>query len=370
MAAAVIALISGMAFDETSITQLALFSLLAFGGSWLWSRNNLRRVHVTRSVPKAVYTTHDFTIGLELHNDRAWLPAFGIELEDRLLHFSEKNMLIQSVPPRNSRSLEARTRIVQRGYLRSETCALKSSFPFGLFTVRRRDHVSARTTVFPNPETPRALKMLQQAEFMEGEMGYRPALDWTGEFRGIRHFHAGDPVKAIHWAASSRSTQLVVRECDFPVAEKISIVFHSYFADGQLIQAEAFEHSMRLLAGLLYYCQRRNAPLDLTSSFLEWKTFEIPDPQRLESAMGALATAKQHVDQTPDALVRCIKTLPGFHPIYILGDAGLDGWFQEIPAIGRKVLCLDNSGLRIRQPQLNFRRIKRKSPKQPVASQR
>ena len=285
-----------------------------------------------------------------------------------MLHFADKNLLISSIPPRGSKSLDMRTRIVRRGYLRSEACVLRSSFPFGLFTVSRRDLISVRTTVFPSPETPRALLMLQQAEFMEGEMGYRPAFDWTGEFRGIRHFHAGDPVKAIHWAASSRSHQLVVRECDFPVAEKISIVFHSYFAPGQLAQAESFEHSMKLLAGLLYYCQRRNAPLDLTASFLEWKTFEIPDPRRLEPALGLLATANQRLEDSPAALVRRIKTLPGYHPVYILGDAGLDGWFQEIPPLGRKVVCLDNSGLRILQPRLDFRRIRKPRAGNPAGT--
>lgn len=339
--------------------QLALFCLLAQAAAWVAAGINLQRLRVTRKTPKSVYAGHDFTVELSIHNDARLLPAFGIEVHDQLLHFAEKDLLLASVPPGSSCAIDARTRIVRRGYVTSEICTLKSTFPFGIFSVSRRDIASVRTRVYPDPETPRALKMLTEAEFMEGEMGYRPARDWTGELRGMRDFQPGDAMKAIHWPASARSRHLVVRECDLPVAEKISIVFHSYFAPGQLAHAEAFDHSMKLLAGLLYYCQRRNAPLDLTTSFLDWKTLEIPDPQRLDPALAQLAGARQHLDDSPDTLVRQLKALPGNHPVYILGDAGLDGWFQEIPSLPRRIICLDNAGLRIRRPPLDFRRVRR-----------
>ena len=352
-------LLLGILVKEAPVVQLALFCLIAFGIAWMAAGANLQRLRVTRKTPKSVYAGHDFTVELMVHNDALLLPAFGIEVHDQMLHFAEKDLLLPSVPPRNFCKIDARTRIVRRGYVNSEPCTLKSSFPFGLFTVSRTDIAAVRTRVYPDPETPRALKMLTEAEFMEGEMGYRPARDWTGELRGMRDFQPGDALKAIHWPASARSRHLVVRECDLPVAEKISIVFHSYFAPGQLVHAEAFDHSMKLLAGLLYYCQRRNAPLDLTASFRGWKAFEIPDPQRLEPALALLAGAKQHVEESPDTMIRQLKAMRGHHPVYILGDAGLDGWFQEIPALSRRVVCLDNAGLRIRRPPLDFRRVRR-----------
>lgn len=362
LAAAFVVLVAGILLKEAPMVQLALSGLLAAGVGWIWARLNVQRLRVTRKTPKAVYAGHDFTVELAIHNDALLLPAFGIEVHDQMLHFAEKDLLLASVPAGNFRRLEARTRVVRRGYVTSEPCTLKSSFPFGWFVTGRRDLVAVRTRVFPDPETPQALKMLSEADYMEGEMGYRPAHDWTGEFRGIRDFQSGDALKAIHWPASARSRHLVVRECDLPVAEKISILFHSYFAPGQLVQAEAFDHSMRLLAGLLFHCQRRNAPLDLTASFFGWKTMEIPDPQRLEPALALLADARQHVEVTPDPLVRRLKAMPGNHPLYILGDAGLDGWFQDIPALPRRVMCLDNAGLRIRRPQLDFRRVRRIRP--------
>lgn len=359
LAASLFGLLLGVIVKESPLVQLALFCLIVQGIAWVAAGLNLQRLRVTRVTPKSVYASHDFTVKLTIHNDSTLLPAIGIEVHDQLLHFAEKDLLIARVSPGCMSSIEARTRIVRRGYVKSETCTLKSSFPFGLFLTSRRDTIPVRTRVYPDPETPRALKTMSEAEFMEGEMGYRPARDWTGELRGMRDFQPGDAMKAIHWPASARSRHLVVRECDLPVAEKISIVFHSYFAPGQLAHAEAFDHSMKLLAGLLYYCQRRNAPLDLTTSFLGWKTFEIPDPQRLDPALALLAGASQHLDESPDTLIRRLKALPGHHPLYILGDAGLDGWFQEIPALPRRVICLDNAGLRIRRPPLNFRRVRR-----------
>jgi uncharacterized protein (DUF58 family) len=366
LAASCAGLLLGILLKEAPVVQLALFCLVALAAAWVVASFNLQRLRITRTTPKSVYAGHDFTVELQIHNDARLLPAFAIEVHDQMLHFADKDLLLTSVPPGNFCKVEARTRIVRRGYVVSEPCSIKSSFPFGLFVANRQDIASVRTRVYPDPETPRALKMMSEAEFMDGEMGYRPARDWTGELRGMRDFQPGDALKAIHWPASARSRHLVVRECDLPVAEKISIVFHSYFAPGQLVQAEAFEHSMKLLAGLLYYCQRRNAPLDLTTSFLDWKTFEIPDPQRLDPALALLAGAKQKLEESPDTLVRRLKALRGHHPLYILGDAGLDGWFQEIPALSRRVICLDNAGLRIRRPPLDFKRVRRIRAATPI----
>src|SRR5690606_18795724 len=89
--------------------------------------------------------------------------------------------------------------------------------------------------------------------------------DTDDEFRLLREFRSGDPVRAIHWPSSSRATRLQVRQTDPPTPKppRTSLVLHSYNPPGKMATPETFELILRIAAGLLVRFRDSETEVDL-----------------------------------------------------------------------------------------------------------
>ena len=159
------------------------------------------------------------------------------------------------------------TRLVKRGVLEHASVTISSQFPFGLCHVSERRRLPTHVVVYPRAVTPKRLEHHYESDYMEGMTEALLTRDLSGDLHGLREFQHGDPIKSIHWPATARANRVMIREFDQPMPEKYSIIFHSYCPQRSLIWPDAFETSMELLAGLLYYCASKQVPLDFTASF-------------------------------------------------------------------------------------------------------
>ena len=163
-------------------------------------------------------------------------------------------------------------------------------------------------------------------------------------------------LKRVLWPVFARSGRLVVREFDRPLPEKYTLLFHSYCPPGKLIWPEAFEHALSLLAGLLFMGRDQHVPMEIRAPFTDWKPVEVRDPQRLAEPLEMLALAPHEPSGDLRAISRALSALPGRHPVFVVSEAPLRYWADQLPAVGRLVTCLDNSTLKVKRPDLRFRR--------------
>lgn len=347
------AILAGGYLQEAVATQLGWFGLAVTLLSLLLCWLNVRQLEVVRLAPPHTHAMEDFRIELVVTNRKAWLDSFALELEDSLLPFANRGLLANWIRAGGHCRMAFASRLVKRGVLKQATVTISSAFPCGLWQVSERRRLETRIVVYPRPVTPRRLDHHYESDYLEGVTEGLLTRDVSGDLHGIREFQPGDPIKSIHWPATARASQLMIREFDQPMPEKYSIVFHSHCPQRSLIWPDAFETSLELLAGLLYFCASKQVPLDFTASFNGWETVDVKDPRDLSGPLTVLAKAVHHPEKSLQNLTRCISTLPGQHSLFVFSETPVKIWASKLPPLPRPVTCLDNTDMQIRPPIFN-----------------
>ncbi len=110
-----------------------------------------------------------------------------------------------------------------RGVLEAITVDVRCAAPLGLVWWRRRDHLTlaAPLEVGPEPiDTP-------LPPVLRGEVGdSRPPLRRSGSdgVRSVRDYVAGDPARLVHWKATARRGDLMVKELEDPEGSVLAII--------------------------------------------------------------------------------------------------------------------------------------------------
>ncbi|MFT4640738.1 MAG: hypothetical protein ACI8T1_004070 [Verrucomicrobiales bacterium] len=346
----VLAVLAGSYMQERVVTQLGLFGITLTLISLLLCWVNVKKLEIVRLAPPATHAMEDFRIELVVTNHKPWMDSFALEIEDSLLPFANRGLLANWIRAGGHCRMAFSTRLVKRGVLRQASVTVTSEFPFGLCRIAERRKLQTEITIYPRAVTPRSLEHHYESDYMEGTTEGLLTRDMSGDLHGIREFQPGDPVKSIHWPATARAGRPMIREFDQPMPEKYSIVFHSYCPQKSLIWPDAFETSMELLAGLLYYCAQKQVPIDFTASFNGWRTVQVQDPRDLSTPLSILAEAAHQPNKTLNRLVSTIDQMPGRHALFVFSETPVKLWASKLPSLPRPVTCLDNADVQIRTP--------------------
>ena len=201
----------------TSLLVCPLFISL-----WL-SRRILRKLTVKRSVPSRIHAGDTFVTQLELANPREKGSAWGVIVEDNIeivesgTGGEQQNhrpaVYFDYVRSNDSKRKSYIGRLPERGRYRFGKITLSTRFPCGFFRSSVDLDVETEMIVLPKIGTLAAGWMTRQHEASETMLHrrHRPSRV-TGEFLGVRDWQQGDTKRWIHWRASARHDQLVVRQ--------------------------------------------------------------------------------------------------------------------------------------------------------------
>ena len=221
------------------ITLSLLLACLILSGvlSWL----NLRGVTWRLRLAPPLRAGHDTVIVLDLRNAKKFLPTYGLWFEfaaraiapavaqraestvtgrginvRELLAKADKDETRTRLPlpgrldPRDGGRIEWVFKPERRGRLRVGLASVGSLFPFGFLRKDIGTDLETEAVVWPAPIEYRRQSLGSARRVTSGERVRRPGVG--GDLLALRRYSTGDSHRLIHWKASARLQQLLVRQ--------------------------------------------------------------------------------------------------------------------------------------------------------------
>jgi len=231
-----------------NLLYLVLSLMLAFLVlSGVLSESALRGIAVRRRLPREIFAETPCSVGLEISNRQQRVPAFAVLVEDRLTEGDAAQRaagrgFALRVGPGETELRAYRCVPSQRGEIRFDGFQVSTRFPFGLFSKALTLESPQTSLVYPTLEPlsipPSFGAARETGEGIAGEHGTGPVVS------GLRHYEPGDPARRIHWRASLRRDELLVRKVESEQPAEVEVRLRTA---GQQ-PGESFERSVRWAA--------------------------------------------------------------------------------------------------------------------------
>lgn len=255
------------------IYPLAAFTLMlsAISGlAYWWQRRSLEQVFYNRKfIYRRGFPGEPLTLQLEVEN-RKFLPISWLRVFDplpRLVGPSDENLLSPSHMPdigtllslfslrwyeRDRRTYELLLR--KRGIYKLGPARLESGDLFGLFEQQREDDQADYLTVFPQPFPFQAMQLPTSNPFGDRRARRRLYED-PNQPMGAREYQPEDDFRRIHWPATARTSQLMVRVFQ-PISAQVMVIClnvstFTHYWEGT--DPDLLEHLVRVTATLVQH---------------------------------------------------------------------------------------------------------------------
>lgn len=148
-----------------------------------------------------------------------------------------------------------------RGLHPLRSARVESSYPFGTLRVGRAVPAPAEVVVYPQP-LPLRQELRRDRRALLAELGGAAQAGVGDGVGGVRDWRAGDDPRQVHWKATARRGQLVVREWDEAEADGLEIVLDRRCAPAVL------EYALAGVATLATWARERKDNLCLRTQGL------------------------------------------------------------------------------------------------------
>ncbi|MBI2423109.1 MAG: DUF58 domain-containing protein [Candidatus Hydrogenedentes bacterium] len=230
------------------VASLASFILLSFVlAAW-----TLRRLHVERQCPRAVYRTQPFHVFLRVENRKRLVPAIALRIE-REPKRDLAGFIIQ-VPGNRAALVSVPEAFMERGVHTLPAYRLGSSFPFGLYKRQRRYPDRIQVTVYPRVHQTRTSGL---SRLQSGRSTAQHATRDGDEYFGLREYVRGDDVRMIAWRASARMGTWMIREMARYNSRTVIFALDTRVPDPAKYDRDGFEEAVELVASLAVMLARR-----------------------------------------------------------------------------------------------------------------
>jgi uncharacterized protein (DUF58 family) len=260
------------------ILALLLSAILVSG---IVARVSLRSVSVSMQVPENVFEGEQVFIKVSLGNRKKLLPAFSISVDGlgpvearpavswlkraapwkrraEVPGRSASSVLRQSayfplVPPQETRSELVSQTFPRRGSYRLEGYRISTRFPFGFF--RRGERVRASGEILVYPSIREVSSYFHLLPFLPGRLeGLHVG---QGEsLYAIRKYQEGESARLVHWKATAKTGELMVREYAREEESKFCLILDTTIHPSAAPDfARRFEEAVSLAASLAgHFC--------------------------------------------------------------------------------------------------------------------
>ncbi|MEM8860602.1 MAG: DUF58 domain-containing protein [Chloroflexota bacterium] len=213
-------LYTGWPFFYTFAYMLAFILLVSFG--WAWA--SLRYTDFSRST-----RTRRTQVGRPLEErflikNTSRIPKLPLEVLDYSdVPAHQASHVVSGLWGNQSTQWRVQTICRQRGRYQLGPMMLRTSDPFGLFTLEKPLEVTANVVIFPL-SVPVSDFVLPAGVLSGGDALRRKTHFVTTNAAGVRDYAPGDSFNRIHWKSSARRNRLIVKEFELDPLADIWIV--------------------------------------------------------------------------------------------------------------------------------------------------
>jgi len=212
---------------------------------------NLRGLSARRHLPAEAFAGHPVAGCLVLVNRRRWGTAWAVRLEDL---DKDGTIVAEGIvlhgPVDAQATAPVRYVFEDRGQVQLRSIRIWSTHPFGLVRRSRRLPMEGGMVVYPAPVAGVARTTVDAGGQGRDDKRRRGR---EGDFRGLRVYQAGDPLRDVHWPTSAKAGRPMVVERAAPGVDQV--IVEVLEADG-----ERWEQSLRRAAGqVLHHAARGHA---------------------------------------------------------------------------------------------------------------
>jgi uncharacterized protein (DUF58 family) len=241
--------------------------------SGILSSITLAGVELKLHLPEHIFAGQPVRASVELKNEKLTLPSFSLRVEatkkkgEAAVALLETPVYFPYLPRQQAVKQSVPLLFPQRGVYRQEAFRIVTRFPFGFLQKARRLDLSTEALVYP--------AVAASSEFLEVLPGLQGALESQSKGRGqdlyaLRGYLPNDSARHVHWKASARFGELMVREFAREDDCRVLLVFDPQSpaaqTDGVPVQRERFERAVTFCAALAWNFHERNALLEFRSA--------------------------------------------------------------------------------------------------------
>ncbi|MFH1377705.1 MAG: DUF58 domain-containing protein [Planctomycetota bacterium] len=239
-------------FAITASIMLALFFVSAVAGYV-----SMLKLSIGRRFPAGIHAGDRIDIALRVRNRKRFFPSGAIRLTEHCGAFLRNGEVFHLLASPGE-TIESWYHVFarRRGVFVFERTKISSTFPLGLFRNFGAADVPGEITVWP------AIGRIDDGFYSEAEELLRRSrrarfCSEPEDFRSLRDYRRGDSLRAIHWKASARRDDLIVREYERNEDRTITVILDCR-VDGVFYKSKDWEQAISFVATLALDTVRRD----------------------------------------------------------------------------------------------------------------
>lgn len=231
--------------------------------SWRGSLLMLQRLFAQRNLPAQLFAGQSTQASWKVTNRRTALPTWSLTIHDQVRRAADPQRdaakvrtLIPKIGPGETNYGTYQIYFPQRGKFIAGPARVTSRFPLGL--VAAKFEIAEEEEILVAPALGRLTaswdrRLISQVSGSEAIKRRRGAQD--EEFFGLRQYRSGDSRRHIHWRATARNRQLMVKQFDSRSDRDFVIVLELWTpknssAGEQLLAEQGLSFTASVMSGL------------------------------------------------------------------------------------------------------------------------